>query len=221
MEHRVWHLDSVDLFEILCPYKLNSYLHTHPLRVYSKGDFVFLPHDPADGMYLIAEGKVKVGFYDEEGNEHVLAFLGRGELLGEIAYLDGQRRRDFAQCVCDGTSVCYMTAEKARELSRDYVPFALEIHKKIAHGYRRMERKLEILFFKDTGKRLEELLKDLELACGTRTGGWVHHGLTQQEMASLIGTSRKTVSLILKRFGMLGRLEARHGRFRWRHAGAG
>jgi CRP-like cAMP-binding protein len=215
MEHHIWHLESVDLFEILCPYKLSRHLHTHPLLSYGKGDFVFLPHDQADGIYLIVEGKVKVGFYDETGDEHVLAFLSRGELLGEVAYLDNQRHRDFAQCVCDETKVCYMTSEKARELSRDYVPFALEIHKKIAQGYRRMERRLEILFFKDTGKRLEELLKDLEHMHGAKAGGWVHHGLTQQEMASLIGASRKTVSLILNKFEEMGRLQTRHGRFRW------
>ncbi len=217
MEKQVWYFENIDLYNILCPYKMNRHIESHPYTKFNKGDFIFLPDDLANEIYLVADGKVKIGYYDFEGKEHVKAFLGHGELLGEIAYLGKNRHKDFAQCVKDGTKICRMSAERARELSRDYVPFATEIHKRIADNVHRLERKLEILFFKDARRRLEELLIDLDemYAKGLNGERWVAHDLTQEEMASLIGTSRKTVSLLLNELEREGKIGLKPGKFRF------
>lgn len=217
MDKKIWYFEDIDLYNILCPYKLDHHLQHHPLASFNKGDFLFLPDDIASEIFLIAEGKVKIGYYDMRGNEYIKAYLGRGELLGEIAYLSNQKHKDFAQCTSNGTKICRMSAERARELSRDYVPFALEIHKKIADNIQRLERKLEILFFKDVRIRLKELLKDL-YDMNDKEGNnkyWITHGLTQEEMASLIGTSRKTVSLLLNEFEREGKIQLGPGKFKF------
>lgn len=215
MEKKIWYLDSVDLYEILCPNKFSRHVSQHPLTKYHKNDFLFLPDEIAKEIYLIVEGKIKVGYYDEDGNELVLAYLNKGEILGETAYLGHKKHREFAQVMQESTQACKMTAEKARELSREYVPFALEINKKIADRILRLERRLEILFYKDVRRRLKELLKDLkQMYPCTQTPGWVDHGLTQQELASLIGTSRKTVSLLLNELEKEGKIELTSGKFR-------
>jgi len=216
MEKQIWYFEDVDLYKILCPYKMAAHLKHHPYSRYGKNDFLFLPDEIASEIYLVADGKVKVGYYDDEGNEYIKAYLGKGELLGEISYLGKKRRhKDFAQCVSADTQICKMSSEKARQLARDYVPFAMEIHKRIAENVERLERRLEILFYKDARKRLEELLKDLHTMYqkeGT-PDAWTHHGLTQQELANLIGCSRKTVSLMLNEFEREGLLELGNGKF--------
>ncbi len=218
MEKKVWYFEDVDLYTILCPYKMANHLETHPYACFHKNEFIFLQDEIANEIYLVAEGKVKLGYYDTEGNEYVKAFLHKGELLGEVSYLGSSRHKDFAQCVTNDTRICKMSAEKARKLSRDYVPFALEIHKKIADNVQRLERKLEILFFKDARRRLEELLKDLHdlyrAQDQDRQDGWVFHDLTQEELASLIGSSRKTVSLLLNEFERQGKIELGSGKFK-------
>ncbi|MEL6697823.1 MAG: Crp/Fnr family transcriptional regulator [Bacteroidota bacterium] len=215
MDKSVWYFEEVDLYNILCPYKYDRHIKHHPLTHYNKDDFIFMPDELASEIYLVAEGKVKVGYYDEKGNEYVKAYLGKGELLGEISYLGKKRHKDFAQCVTPETQICRMSSDKARELARDYVPFAMEIHKKIADNVQRLERRLEILFYKDARKRLEELIKDLYLMyeASENKNGWTHHGLTQQELASLIGSSRKTVSLLLNEFEREGMLKLGNGKF--------
>lgn len=198
MEKTVWFFEEVDLYEILCPYKYADHLQHHPLDRFNKNDFLFMEGDPARDIFLVADGKVKVGYYDNEGNEQVIAFLGRGEILGEMALFGTPRYREFAQVVTDGTRICKLRVEKARELARDYVPFSLTMTKRIGERAQRLERRLQILLFKDARQRLVEFIKDLCRDNGQpySTGVRVRLDITQRDIAALIGASRKTVSLL-------------------------
>ncbi len=211
----IWILQEVNLFEILCPNKYAKHVAHHPLPTYRKRDFIFLPNEIANDIFLVAKGKVKVGYYDDDGNEFIKAYLGQGELLGEMAFLGQSKHRDFAEVVEDGTQICRMSIEKARELGRDYVPFTFEIQKKIGENVRKLERRIEILFFKDAKKRLCELLRDLYQAYSKHFHDKivVEHNLTQQEMASLIGVSRKTASLLINELERENVLKQEWGRF--------
>jgi CRP-like cAMP-binding protein len=214
---KIWYFEEVDLFELLCPYKYAQHIEHNPLTTYHKNDFLFLPNEEVTTIYLIAEGKIKVGYYDEEGNEIIKTYLTRGEILGEMVFLGYHAHRDFAQALQDGTQVCKVNAEQVRELARSYLPFSQVIYKKIGDNIRKLERRLEILFFKDINRRLLELLKDFKEMYGTPCphgkGILVEHALTQQEMANLIAASRKSVSLILNRLEREGGIELGQGKF--------
>ena len=199
MTKSVWYLEEVDLFKIICMHKYKDFCEVHPLNSYNKSDFLFFPNDLAQDLYLIAKGKVKVGYYDDEGKEYIKAILGKGEILGEKAFLGENRHSDFAEIIQDGTKICRLTVEKARDLARSHRPFSLEIYKRIGMRFRQLERRLEILLFKDARQRLEEFIKDLAVNQGKEkdNGILVEHDLTQSDIANLIGTSRKTVSLLM------------------------
>jgi CRP/FNR family transcriptional regulator, cyclic AMP receptor protein len=194
----VWFFEEVDLYEILCPYKYSDHLKQHPLDVFNKNDFLFMEGDPSRDVYLVADGRVKVAYYDELGNEYVIAFLGRGEILGEMSIFGDAKHKNFAQVIQDRTTICKLRAEKARELARDYVPFSLTLNKLIGERMQKFERRLQILLFKDARQRLVEFLKDLCRDVGKpyRTGFKIELDITQSDIAALIGTSRKTVSLL-------------------------
>lgn len=205
----VWYFEEVDLFEILCPHKYGDHCYMHPLDCYNKMDFLFFPDDIAREIFLIAEGKVKIGYYDDKGNEYVKAILGKGDILGEKGFLGEQRHKDFAEVLEDKTFICKLDIEKARELARDYRPFGFELHKRIGQRIQKLERRLEILLFKDSRMRLIEFIKDLAMEYGEKQkdGIVIHHDLTQSEMATLIGTSRKTTSLLLNEIEDEGLIE--------------
>lgn len=198
MNKQIWYFEEVDLYEILCPYKYRDYTKSHPLNTYNKLDFLFMEGDLVREIFLVAEGRVKVGCYDKEGNEQVMAFLSKGEILGEKALFGETRHREFAQVVADNTMVCKLTLDKARELARDYVPFSLTITKRFGERVQRLERRLQILLFKDAHQRLVEFLKDLcrDVGVPYRTGIKISLDITQSDIASLIGISRKTVSVL-------------------------
>lgn len=195
----IWYLDNFDFYKILCPYKYEDHVKKHPPAAYHKHEFLFHEDDPAREIILIDKGKVKVGHYDHEGNECVLAILGKGEILGQTALLGDTRHRGFAEVIEEGTLVCKMSVDKAKELTRDYVAFAIEMNRHINGHIHRLERRIEILLFKDVKIRLIELLKDLAAEYGRpRDGGTIFaHSMTQSDVAALIGTSRKTASLML------------------------
>jgi CRP-like cAMP-binding protein len=199
MQNQVWYLDNFDFYQVLCPYKFKEHLEKHPTKSYPKGTFLFMQDEPAKDIFLIDRGKVKVGNYDDLGNERLLAILGRGEVLGTRAILGERQWHSFAEVIEDNTQVCRMSVEKAMELTRDYSPFAVEMHKRIAGDIRRLERRIEILLFKDIKTRLVEFLKDFAKDSGRpRDGGTIiSHSLTQSDIAALIGTSRKSASLLL------------------------
>lgn len=198
MNKQLWFFEEVDLFEILCPYKFNDHIKHHPLDCYNKNDFLFMQGDVAREIYLVTDGKVKLSCYDGDGNEQVIAFLGRGEIIGEMALFGQTRYREFAQVVADRTRICKLRVEKAQELVRDYVPFSLTMTKKFSDKVQRLERRLQILLFKDARQRLVEFIKDLcrEIGKPYRTGIKIELDITQSDIAALIGASRKTVSLL-------------------------
>lgn len=198
MDKAIWFFEEVDLYDILCPYKYSDHIKSHPLSCYNKADFLFMEGDFVREIYLVAEGRVKVGFYDNAGNEQVIAFLGRGEILGEKALFGQQRHKEFAQAVTDRTMICKLRVEKAQELVRDYVPFSLTITKRFSDRVQKLERHLQILLFKDARRRLVEFIKDLCRDVGTpyRNGVRIMLDITQSDIAALIGASRKTVSLL-------------------------
>ena len=171
----------------------------HPNHFFKKGDFLFMEDDPCHDIILIETGKVKIGHYDDEGNEHVIAFLGKGEILGQMALLGENKHRAFAEAMENKTQICRLSVEKARQLSRDYVPFAIEMNRRIGDHIRKLERRIEILLCKDAKTRLLEFLWDLGENYGRpRDGGiWVSHNLTQTDIGTIIGISRKSVSLLL------------------------
>ena len=199
MEDEIWYLDNFDFYNILCPYKMEDHLKQKPNDTLKKNEFLFMEQDPCSEIILIDKGKVKIGHYDQDGNETVISFLGRGEILGQMALLGQTKHRAFAQVMEDGTQVCRMKVQKARELKRDYMPFALEINRRIGDHVRKLERRIELLMCKDIRTRMLEFLDDLGRDYGReRDGGiWISHNLTQTDIADLLGTSRKSASLCL------------------------
>lgn len=195
----IWYFEEVNLYDILCPKKLGPYLKDHPLDNYNKGEFLFMEGDNKKDIYLIAGGKVKVGYYDNAGNEFIMAFLGQGELLGETALFERNAHKEFAQAVSNNTQVCKLSIDKAVELARDYAPFALTLNKKFTEKLHRVERRLQILLCKDAMSRLLEFIIDLCKDYGKpfgEKGIKVMLDITQSDIAALIGTSRKTVSIL-------------------------
>ena len=199
--HSLWFFEEVNLFKILCPHKFKNYKAAHEFDAYKKSDYIYFEEDSANKIYLIEKGKVKIGYYTEEGQEIVKAILTKGELFGEKAILGEDKRSEFAQSIDNNTSICPVGVQTLHDLMRNNQRLSFKIYKLIGLKFKRLERRLQLLLFKDTRTRLVEFLDELCQEYGydcDQTGDHViNHPYTQKDLATLIGTSRPTLNVLL------------------------
>lgn len=195
----IWYLEQIDLYEILCPSKTPTIGDKHSVNNYSKDDFIYFPDQPSVNIYMVSDGRVKIGTYLDDGKEVIKAILSKGEMFGELALAGEDRRTDFAQAMDAKTRVCPMSVEDLQSLMKENHSLSLKIMKLIGFRLRRMERKIESLVFKDAKTRIMEFLRDTAIEKGQKVGFemMIKSHLTHKDIASLTGTSRQTVTTVL------------------------
>ncbi|MFD1063566.1 Crp/Fnr family transcriptional regulator [Winogradskyella litorisediminis] len=197
----IWLFEDVNLFGLLCPHKLKTYKNKHSFDAYKKSDYIYFEKDAANKIYLIEKGKVKIGYYNEDGSEIIKAILRRGEIFGEKAIFGENTRDEFAQSIDNNTSICPVGINTMHDLMRDNQSFSFKIYKFIGIKYKKLERRLQLLLFKDSKSRLleflEELCQDYGYDCEKTGDHVVIHPYTQKDIASLIGISRPTLNTLM------------------------
>lgn len=197
----LWFFENVNLFHFLCPHKYSQFSNNHTFLNYNKGEFIYMEEDKSDKIYLINTGKIKLGYITDEGDEVIMAILNKGEIFGEKAIFDTITRNEFAQVLDNNTSVCSVTQDVMNELLKNDTDFNVSINKFIAYRFKKLERRIQLLLFKDTKTRLKEFIKELDEDYGiinTCSGETViQHPYSQKELSILIGTSRPTINIIL------------------------
>lgn len=194
----LWYFESVDLFRILCPHKVKRMGETHEFITYQRDQFIYIPEDSATHIYMVVSGRVKIGHYLENGDEVVTAILTKGEIFGELAMAGEEKRRDFALAM-EEVTICPLTTGELKDLMYENKELSFKILKLIGLRIMKLERKLELLVFKDARTRVIEFLKDAAAWKGVKVGfeTMIQTRLTHKDIASLTGTSRQTVTTIL------------------------
>jgi len=197
---KIWFLEEVNLFKILCPHYYADYKKSHEFEIYPKKEFIYFTEDSSTKVYLIDKGKVKIGYYNENGDEIIKAILSRGEIFGEKSILGELKHNDFAQSLTKDTSICSMSVDELQGLMLENRRLSLKIYKFIGIRLRRLERRLELLLFKDARTRLTEYLVELEKEYGQVLANGdilIKHPYTQKDIASLIGISRPSLNILM------------------------
>ncbi len=196
----VWYLECVNLFKIICPHQYKAYKDCHTLANYKKKDYIYFNQDASKSVYLINSGKVKLGYYNQEGEEVVKAILGKGEVFGEKAILGEEKRNEFAQSIDSETIICPIHVDTLQDMMKNNTSFTLSFYKLISFRIKKLERRLEILLFKDVRKRTIEFILELKEEYGaTLLNGdtLIKHPYTQKEIACLIGSSRPSLNIVM------------------------
>ncbi len=181
-------------------------------RELSRGDVLFHEGDPGDRLYVIVEGKVKLGRASGDGRENLLAILGPGEMFGELSLFDPGPRNATATAVSDSVLIGVGNEDLTAWLT-GRPDVARQLLRALARRLRRTNEALADLVFSDVPGRVATALLDLADRFGRTAddGVHVHHDLTQEELAQLVGASRETVNKALADFASRGwlRLEPR------------
>ena len=177
-----------------------------------RGQVLFHEGDPGDRLYVIIDGKVKLGRTSGDGRENLLAVLGPGEMFGELSLFDPGPRNATATAVAD-TSLIGLGEDGLTTWLGGRPEVARQLLRALARRLRRTNENLADLVFSDVPGRVAKALLDLSERFGAPAddGLRVAHDLTQEELAQLVGASRETVNKALADFASRGwlRLEAR------------
>jgi CRP-like cAMP-binding protein len=177
-----------------------------------KGQTLFEEGEPGDRLYVILDGKVKLGHSSPDGRESLMAVLGPGEMFGELSLFDPGKRAATATALTDA-SVLELSNEQLMPWLAGRPEVAAALLQALARRLRRTNEAMADLVVSDVPGRVAKALMDLGEKFGTVTpdGLLVTHDMTQEEIAQLVGASRETVNKALADFTQRGwlRLESR------------
>ena len=193
-------LRKVPLFEGLKEEELEAIASETVTRSISKDQVIILAEEEGDALFIIADGQVKVSIVSEDGREVILSLLGEGAVFGDLSLLDGKPRS--ANVVATQDTELYMV-RRADFLQLIYkVPqIAVGLLAELVARLRKTDRKIEGLALLDVTSRISETLLQLadEQGSETKFGVSLEERPTHQQLASMSGTTRETVSRVLKR----------------------
>lgn len=174
----------------------------------SRGEHLFMEGDDGDAMYVVLDGKMKLTRAAADGRENLLTVIGPGEMFGELSLFDPRPRTSSASAVTDAV----LASLKHKDLMpwvRERPEVSLHMLRALAKRLRRAQDVTADLVFTDVPGRVAKNLLDLAERFGTHgaDGLHVHHDLTQEELAQLVGASRETVNKALADFAARGWLQ--------------
>lgn len=170
-------------------------------RSYPKGSMIILEEEYGDKLFIVQSGTVKITRVNDEGKEVILALLGSSEIFGEMAILDGESRSAnvLAQEAC---SLLVLSREDFINILKKNFKVSFALMSELAKKIRKSDLQIEALSLSDAEHRIGVSILNLAEDMGViRNGKVTIRNLPfQQDIANMAGTSRETVSRVMKTF---------------------
>lgn len=208
MAKALWHVGHCSLFQQLSAAQLAQLELKARSRIFPKGAAIYLPTDHADSVFLLAEGRVRLCSVTPDGKQAILGFVEPGEVFGELALFQESNHEERAEAAANAT-VILLPGEELREFMENCPQLAIGVTKLIGFRRARIERRLRSLLFRSNRDRLIQLLLELAEQYGKKHAFGITVGisLTHQELASIIGATRESVTMILGELQSEGLIE--------------
>lgn len=180
-------------------------------KKYDRDAALFYEGGPADSLFIVRKGLVKLVSLSERGTESILHIVRADDVFGELLLVQGQR--PFSAIALTDVQAGVLTRKDFLEILRTSPVFASNYTRLLARRLMEVEREFAGLIHAWAYHRLAKELLHLAEDIGedTRTGTRIALKLTHEDLANLIGTTRETVTIQLHKFEEIG-LIRREGR---------
>ena len=179
----------------------------------TRGELLFTVGDPADSVYFVMEGRIKVFRTHPSGAESIVGIRNPGNLFGELGWAMGERGRNNSASALVASDLRRVdAADFGRALRADGV-LAAAFARGLVRRLTAVERELTELAGKSVPGRLVDILGRLAADHGIEEpDGSLRLGLdlTHKDLADLIGTSRETLTKELGVLADVGLLRVAH-----------
>lgn len=198
-EIKYWYLRNYDLFTNLSKEQVHDLSAISRFVRMKKGQTIYFANDDSKRLYFLINGKIKISEVDGLGNEMIKDIILTGDLFGEIPITNFQISQEFAEILSSEVILCTFTMDQFEKLMEKHPSLALSFSKKMGEKLRRLEHRYSNLVFKDVKARLKDFLMDWANKEGkpVEDGLVIKNYLTHNEIASLISSSRQTVTTLI------------------------
>lgn len=191
---------------------LDRFLGACHRRRYPNRTAIFMPGDRADVLYYVVDGSLSVVAEDDDGRELILAYLNKGEFIGELGLFVETSKREVlvrTRSACELAEISYERLLALFESTlRDECPklmFAIgsQLTQRLLHTSRKVSR----LAFMDVTGRISRTLLDLcsEPDALTHPQG-MQIRVSRQELSRIVGCSREMAGRVLKQLEEQGKI---------------
>ncbi|HTF35784.1 MAG TPA: Crp/Fnr family transcriptional regulator [Myxococcota bacterium] len=175
-------------------------------RRYARNTTIVEEGLPGDYMYVIREGRVKVTKLSDEGREKILNFLDEGGFFGEMALLDRAPRIASVKTLKPVRLLALSRTDFLNAL-RTSPDLAMAVIQELVRRLREVDEQASSLSFQRVKERTKGLLRRLALESADDPERRTTAALTHQQIADMIGTSRETVTRVVKELKQDGWLQ--------------
>jgi len=198
-----WHLDNESVEPLLKAGRLGRH------RVYRKGEYLYRQGQVDSRFYLIVRGHVLVSSTREDGSEFTLEMMGTQAICGEAAAFDGLPSFTSA-CAFDDAEIIVFSVSDVVGAFRESPEIAVALLRITARKQRIIAVRAQYLASLRPEARIAELLHRMAEQYGVPSADALELGirLTHKQMAALTGTTRVTVTRVLKRLRERGVIAA-------------
>ena len=192
-------LRTVPLFSELSDADITSLGRLASRRRYPKDTVVFFENEEGDFFFMIVEGRIKVTILGDDGREIILSMLSPGDFFGEMALLDNEPRSATAIAV-EESELLSLHRTDFQGVIGDNPAISAALIKVLSTRLRRANHQISTLALLDVYGRVARVILDMAREEGRRLkdGRIAFRRATHQEIANRIGTTRETVTRMLK-----------------------
>jgi CRP/FNR family transcriptional regulator, cyclic AMP receptor protein len=174
------------------------FLSAAPRRLQAD-DALFVAGDPGDGCYRLEQGLLKVVITSPQGDERILAMLGPGAIVGELAMIDGLPRSSSIFAVRD-CELSFISREAFEQCTKEHPEVYRYLANVLASRLRGTDEAVAAVSFLTIRERLARALIDLGELLGEADDAGrlvIHHKINQSDLAALAGVARENVSRVM------------------------
>jgi CRP/FNR family transcriptional regulator, anaerobic regulatory protein len=200
---KLGYLSRINIMDVLAPEVLEDIAQVAPMSKVQKGTIIVEPRRGAEVLYLLKEGRVRIHKVGVGGREFTIALLGPGNIFGDVGSFTTGTQGAFAEAT-DDCVLCIMRKPDVERMMKQYPELALRMLHVLSGRLRQMQELLEYIALGDVRSRLLYLLLRLAAEFGADDeGDWtlISADLTHQDLASMISSTRESVSVTLAALG--------------------
>ncbi len=204
---------SIPLFSELSEKELEKIAQVASSQKYHKDNIILIEEEIGSTMFVILSGRVKISRISDDGREVILSILSDGDFFGEMSLLDGHTRSANVTAI-EESELLVIRREEFLQLLRDFPQIAINLLKELAQRIRKSDEHIKSLSLQDaTGRVASTLLRIAEDSGVFRRGQVEIMELPlQQDLANMAGTSRETISRVIKALTSQGYLKKQSGK---------